>query len=54
MKEAWFCYEFDDNFDIGYDPNHALVFFREPNALYIYAKVVRVVWTEIRSQKEEN
>jgi hypothetical protein len=53
MKEAWFCYEFDDNFDIGYDPNRARVLFRAPNAAYLYAKVVRVVWAEILSENEE-
>ena len=52
MKEAWFCYEFDDNFDIRYNPNRALVLFRKPS-IYLYAKVVRVVWAEIRSENEE-
>lgn len=47
MKLAWLCYEEDDNFDIGYDPNRAIILFKEPRYVYKYVKVVSIVYSEI-------
>lgn len=47
MKEAWLCYEVDENFVSGYDSNRAIIFFEEPTSKWKYAKIVRIVYTEI-------
>jgi hypothetical protein len=47
MKLAWLCYEEDDNFVCGYDPNRAIVLFREPYKNYRYVKIVQIVYSEI-------
>ena len=48
MKEAWIVYEHDSNFDIGYNPNQALIIFHEPWQKWKYALVQRIVFAELK------
>lgn len=46
MKLAWICFEHDEDYPQGYNPDEGKIFFREPPD-WRYAKIIQIVWAEI-------
>jgi hypothetical protein len=46
MKLAWLCYEHDEDYPMGYNPDAAIVYFRDPPD-WKYAKIIQIVYSEI-------
>jgi len=46
MKLAWICFERDEDYLLGYNPDAGQIFLCEP-PYWKYAKIIQIVWAEL-------